>query len=80
MPDWATIQANIPYDQYKETVLDILQPKTPAKGKRPGRDRDPRRRLDGWDEGIAVTADMPALCGEGIRGSQTSSIGWRRPR
>src|SRR5260221_8495946 len=36
MPDWATIQANIPYDQYKETVLDILQPTAPSKGKRPG--------------------------------------------
>ncbi len=36
MPDWATIHANIPYDQYKETVLDILQPTAPSKGKRPG--------------------------------------------
>jgi acetyl esterase/lipase len=36
IPEWATIEANIPYDQYKETVLDILQPKAPAKGKRPG--------------------------------------------
>jgi acetyl esterase/lipase len=36
MPDWATMQANIPYDQYKETVLDILQPTAPSKGKRPG--------------------------------------------
>src|SRR5437879_1453667 len=36
MPDWATIEANIPYDQYKETVLDILQPTAKATGKRPG--------------------------------------------
>src|SRR6476659_9575474 len=36
IPEWATIQANIPYDQYKETVLDILQPKAPSKVKRPG--------------------------------------------
>ena len=36
MPDWAAIQANIPYDQYKETVLDILQPTAKATGKRPG--------------------------------------------
>src|SRR5207247_5201863 len=35
MPDWATIEANIPYDQYKETVLDILQPTAKATGKRP---------------------------------------------
>src|SRR5207247_10805041 len=36
MPDWATIKANIHYDQYKETVLDILQPTAKATGKRPG--------------------------------------------
>src|SRR5262245_13368776 len=36
IPDWATIQPNIPYDQYKETVLDILQPTAASKGKRPG--------------------------------------------
>jgi len=31
-----SVQANIPYDQYKETVLDILQPKAASAGKRPG--------------------------------------------
>ncbi len=36
LPDWASIKANIPYDQYKETVLDILQPTAKATGKRPG--------------------------------------------
>lgn len=36
LPDTVTLQANIPYDRYKETVLDIIQPKAPAKGKRPG--------------------------------------------
>lgn len=36
LPDWVSIESNIPYDSYKETVLDILQPKEPARGKRPG--------------------------------------------
>jgi len=36
MPDWVSVEANVPYDTYKETVLDILQPKTASAGKRPG--------------------------------------------
>ena len=36
VPDWAAIEANIPYDQHKATVLDVLYPKTPSKQKRPG--------------------------------------------
>ncbi len=36
IPDNVSIQANIPYDQYKETVLDIVQLKEPAQKKRPG--------------------------------------------
>jgi acetyl esterase/lipase len=36
LPDWVTVQSNIPYDHYKETVLDILQPTAKATGKRPG--------------------------------------------
>src|ERR1700736_4459680 len=36
IPDSVSLEANIPYDQYKETVLDILQPKAPSKEKRPG--------------------------------------------
>lgn len=36
IPESVSIEANIPYDQYKETVLDILQPKAPSKEKRPG--------------------------------------------
>lgn len=36
LPEWATIKSNIPYDHYKETVLDILQPTAKAAGKRPG--------------------------------------------
>ena len=36
IPDSVSVEANIPYDQYKETVLDILQPKEPSKEKRPG--------------------------------------------
>ena len=36
IPDTVSIEANIPYDQYKETVLDILQPKASSKEKRPG--------------------------------------------
>ena len=36
IPDSVSLEANIPYDQYKETVLDILQPKAASKEKRPG--------------------------------------------
>ena len=36
LPDWVTIERNIPYDKYPETVLDILQPRTSAAGRRPG--------------------------------------------
>ena len=36
LPDWVSVEANVPYDQYKETVLDIMQPKAAATGKRPG--------------------------------------------
>src|SRR3954451_19684732 len=36
LPEWASIKPNIHYDQYKETVLDILQPTAKATGKRPG--------------------------------------------
>jgi acetyl esterase/lipase len=36
IPDSVLLEANIPYDQYKETVLDILQPKEQSKEKRPG--------------------------------------------
>lgn len=36
IPDSVSVEANIPYDQYKQTVLDILQPKAPSKEKRPG--------------------------------------------
>src|ERR1700680_2325592 len=36
IPDSVSLEANIPYDRYKETVLDILQPKASSKEKRPG--------------------------------------------
>ena len=36
LPDWVLIEANIPYDQYPETVLDIYQPGKAALAKRPG--------------------------------------------
>src|SRR2546426_12106912 len=36
IPDSVSVEANIPYDHYKETGLDILQPKAPSKEKRPG--------------------------------------------
>lgn len=36
VPDDVTIEANIAYDRYPETRLDIVRPKAPAKGKRPG--------------------------------------------
>ena len=36
VPDWVQVEANISYDRYPQTVLDILQPKSPALAKRPG--------------------------------------------
>jgi acetyl esterase/lipase len=36
IPDSVSLEANISYGPYKETVLDILQPKAAANGKRPG--------------------------------------------
>jgi acetyl esterase/lipase len=36
VPPSATIDKDIPYSTHKETVLDILQPKEAASGKRPG--------------------------------------------
>jgi acetyl esterase/lipase len=35
-PDWAKVEKNIQYDQFKDTVLDIVQPKETTKAKRPG--------------------------------------------
>lgn len=36
IPDSISVEANIPYSQYPETVLDIMQPKESSSGKRPG--------------------------------------------
>ncbi len=36
IPDSVSVETNIPYGQYKETVLDILQPKASSNAKRPG--------------------------------------------
>jgi acetyl esterase/lipase len=36
IPDSISLEPNIPYGQYKETVLDVYQPKVPATQKRPG--------------------------------------------
>jgi acetyl esterase/lipase len=36
VPDSVTLEANISYDQYKATVLDIMQPMAPSKEKRSG--------------------------------------------
>lgn len=36
IPESVSVEANIPYGQYKETVLDILRPKAAPNGKRPG--------------------------------------------
>lgn len=36
IPDSVVIEANLRYDQYPETVLDILRPKSSSKEKRPG--------------------------------------------
>jgi acetyl esterase/lipase len=35
VPDTVALEANIPYDQYADTVLDIMYPKEPPKEKRP---------------------------------------------
>jgi len=36
IPGSVSVEANIPYSQYKETVLDIMQPKAAPDAKRPG--------------------------------------------
>ena len=36
IPGSVSVETNIPYGQYKETVLDILQPKASSNAKRPG--------------------------------------------
>jgi len=36
IPDSVSVEANIPYDHYKETVLDIFQPKENSTAKMPG--------------------------------------------
>jgi acetyl esterase/lipase len=36
IPDSVSVEANIPYGEYKETVLDIMQPKASPGAKRPG--------------------------------------------
>ena len=36
LPEGVVLDANIAYDRYPETRLDIVRPKAPAKGKRPG--------------------------------------------
>jgi acetyl esterase/lipase len=36
IPDSVSVEANIPYGQYKETVLDIMRPKASSSTKRPG--------------------------------------------
>src|SRR5262249_538629 len=36
IPDSISVEANIPYSSYKETVLDILRPKVASKEERPG--------------------------------------------
>jgi len=36
IPDTVAVERNIPYDQYKQTVVDIFQPKAKSTGKRPG--------------------------------------------
>jgi carboxymethylenebutenolidase len=36
LPEGVVMEANIAYDRYPETRLDIVRPKAPTKGKRPG--------------------------------------------
>jgi acetyl esterase/lipase len=35
VPDYATIESNLSYDQYPQTVLDVISPKAPSHDKRP---------------------------------------------
>ncbi|MBX5493911.1 MAG: alpha/beta hydrolase [Bryobacteraceae bacterium] len=36
LPEWVEVDSNVPYSEYKQTVVDILRPKAPHRGKRPG--------------------------------------------
>src|SRR3954451_4587543 len=36
VPDWVALEANLAYDKFPYTRLDILYPKAPAAGLRPG--------------------------------------------
>lgn len=36
VPNWVALEANIAYDRYPQTALDIMRPKAPARGLRPG--------------------------------------------
>ena len=36
VPDWVTLEANIPYDKHEANVLDVMYPKTKTKIKCPG--------------------------------------------
>jgi uncharacterized protein (TIGR02246 family) len=36
VPDWVVLEANIAYDRFPDTRLDVLYPKAPSNGKRPG--------------------------------------------
>ncbi len=36
LPEWVEVDSNVPYSEYKQTVVDILRPKGPYQGKRPG--------------------------------------------
>lgn len=36
VPDTVTLEANIPYDQYEATILDVMSPKAATEKKRPG--------------------------------------------
>lgn len=36
IPDWVSVDSNLQYDRYPETVLDVLQPRAAAATRRPG--------------------------------------------
>lgn len=62
LPDWVSIDSDIQYSRFPETRLDVMQPKTPVKGKRPG---VILIHGGGWinmqKEQIAATAGLPWL-------------------
>jgi hypothetical protein len=70
IPDSVSLEANIPYDEYKETVLDILQPKEPSNAKRPGVIIIHGGGWVNWHEGAASRVRGVEVCRAWFRGGE----------